>query len=46
VATEELAVMIDTFRPVRLGPGAAACEDSDYAWSWTRGVEAGRGSTF
>ena len=46
VATEELAVMIDTFRPVRLGAGAGACEDTDYAWSWARGLEAGRGSTF
>ena len=46
VATEELAVMIDTFRPVGLGPAAGACEDADYAWSWARGLEAGRGSTF
>jgi homogentisate 1,2-dioxygenase len=45
-STEELAVMIDTFRPVGLGPGAAACEDPEYAWSWSRGLEAGRGSTF
>jgi homogentisate 1,2-dioxygenase len=45
-ATEELAVMIDTFRPVGLGPAAAAFEDPDYAWSWSRGLEAGRGSTF
>jgi homogentisate 1,2-dioxygenase len=46
VATEELAVMIDTFRPVGLGPAAAASEDPEYAWSWSRGLEAGRGSTF
>jgi homogentisate 1,2-dioxygenase len=46
VATEELAVMIDTFRPVRLGAGAGACEHAEYAWSWARGLEAGRGSTF
>jgi homogentisate 1,2-dioxygenase len=45
-ATEELAVMIDTFAPVRLGPAAFACEDPEYAWSWQRGLEAGRGSTF
>ena len=44
-ATEELAVMIDTFAPVRLGPAALASEDTEYAWSWTRGLEAGRGST-
>ncbi len=46
VATDELAVMIDTFRPVGLGAAAAACEDGEYAWSWSRGLEAGRGSTF
>jgi homogentisate 1,2-dioxygenase len=45
-STEELAVMIDTFRPVLLGPAAATCEDPEYAWSWSRGLEAGRGSTF
>jgi homogentisate 1,2-dioxygenase len=44
-ATEELAVMIDTFAPVRLGPAALASEDAEYAWSWQRGLEAGRGST-
>lgn len=33
-ATEELAVMIDTFRPLRLGPAARACEDDSYPWSW------------
>ncbi|HEY9311272.1 homogentisate 1,2-dioxygenase [Williamsia sp.] len=35
---DELAVMVDTFRPLELGEGAAACEDNNYAWSW-----AGRG---
>jgi homogentisate 1,2-dioxygenase len=35
---DELAVMIDTFRPLELGEGALACEDDGYAWSW-----AGRG---
>ncbi len=34
---EELAVMIDTFAPLQLAPAAAACEDGDYAWSWSRG---------
>ncbi|MEO3854411.1 homogentisate 1,2-dioxygenase domain-containing protein [Acrocarpospora sp. B8E8] len=34
--TSELAVMIDTFRPLDLGPGALACEDTDYAWTWAR----------
>ncbi len=35
---DELAVMVDTFRPLGLGDGALACEDPEYAWSW-----AGRG---
>ena len=35
--TDELAVMVDTFRPLRLAPAARACEDGDYAWSWARG---------
>jgi homogentisate 1,2-dioxygenase len=30
--------MVDTFRPLELGEGALACEDSGYAWTW-----AGRG---
>ncbi|PZG43458.1 homogentisate 1,2-dioxygenase [Spongiactinospora gelatinilytica] len=34
--TSELAVMIDTFRPLDLGPAAPACEDSAYAWTWAR----------
>ena len=29
-----------------LGPAAFACEDTEYAWSWQRGLEAGRGTTF
>ncbi len=32
--TEEVAVMIDTFRPLGLGPAAFACTDPDYPWSW------------
>jgi homogentisate 1,2-dioxygenase len=31
---DELAVMVDTFRPLALGPGGQQCEDPDYAWSW------------
>jgi homogentisate 1,2-dioxygenase len=31
---DELAVMVDTFRPLRLGEGARACDDGVYAWSW------------
>jgi homogentisate 1,2-dioxygenase len=34
--TEELAVMLDTFRPLRLGAAATSIEDADYAWSWAR----------
>jgi homogentisate 1,2-dioxygenase len=32
--TEEWAVMVDTFRPLELGPAATACEDVGYAWTW------------
>jgi homogentisate 1,2-dioxygenase len=31
---DELAVMVDTFRPLRLGEGGRACEDGGYAWTW------------
>jgi homogentisate 1,2-dioxygenase len=34
-AEEEVAVMIDTFRRLRLGPAALACAD-DYARTWSR----------
>ncbi|MEU8177328.1 homogentisate 1,2-dioxygenase domain-containing protein [Microbispora hainanensis] len=34
--TTEMAVMIDTFRPLDLGQAALACEDTDYAWTWAR----------
>jgi homogentisate 1,2-dioxygenase len=37
---DELAVMVDTFRPLDLGEAALACEDPAYAWTW-----AGRGPT-
>ena len=40
-ATDELAVMIDTFRPLALGPAALACEDSGYAWTWASGSRPG-----
>jgi homogentisate 1,2-dioxygenase len=33
---DELAVMVDTFRPLRLGEGALASDDGHYAWSWSR----------
>ena len=35
-ATDELAVMVDTFRPLGLGDAALACDDADYPWSWAR----------
>ncbi|MFP5072657.1 homogentisate 1,2-dioxygenase [Pseudonocardia nantongensis] len=35
---DELAVMVDTFRPLSLGEGGSACEDPGYPWTW-----AGRG---
>jgi homogentisate 1,2-dioxygenase len=38
---DELAVMVDTFRPLRLGEGGRASDDGVYAWSWARG---GRGN--
>ena len=34
--TEEVAVMVDTFRPLRLGPAALAVDDEAYPWSWSR----------
>lgn len=33
-AFDELAVMVDTFRPLELGEGGIACEDPAYPWSW------------
>jgi len=32
--TDELAVMVDTFRPLQLTVGAAKLEDDSYAYSW------------
>jgi homogentisate 1,2-dioxygenase len=32
---DELAVMVDTFRPLQLGEGGAACDDGRYAWTWS-----------
>ena len=37
---DELAVMVDTFRPLELGEGGRASEDPAYAWTWS-----GRGPT-
>ncbi len=32
---DELAVMVDTFRPLELGEGARASDDGTYAWTWS-----------
>jgi homogentisate 1,2-dioxygenase len=43
--TDELAVMVDTFRPLDLLAPALACEDTSYAWTWAgRSNGAGSGS--
>jgi homogentisate 1,2-dioxygenase len=34
---DELAVMVDTFRPLRLGEAGQASDDGRYAWSWAGG---------
>jgi homogentisate 1,2-dioxygenase len=34
---DELAVMVDTFRPLDLCEPAVSCEDSAYAWTWAGG---------
>ncbi|WP_409332138.1 homogentisate 1,2-dioxygenase [Trujillonella humicola] len=34
---DELAVMVDTFRPLELGEGGTAVDDGRYAWSWSGG---------
>ncbi|MDX6310234.1 MAG: homogentisate 1,2-dioxygenase [Nocardioidaceae bacterium] len=37
---DELAVMVDTFRPLELGEGGLASDDGAYAWSWAKSVDA------
>ncbi len=37
--TDEYAVMVDTFRPLDLGPASRHCEDHEYATSWLRGEQ-------
>jgi homogentisate 1,2-dioxygenase len=32
---DELAVMVDTFRPLELGASGVECEDDNYAWTWS-----------
>jgi homogentisate 1,2-dioxygenase len=33
---DELAVMVDTFRPLGLGEAGRICDDGVYAWTWAR----------
>jgi homogentisate 1,2-dioxygenase len=33
---DELAVMVDTFRPLEVGAAGLDCEDESYAWSWSK----------
>ena len=40
---DELAVMVDTFRPLDLGEGALATDDGTYAYSWSGGRRLGEG---
>jgi len=35
---DELAVMVDTFRPLELGEGGLAVDDGRYAMSWSQGL--------
>ena len=37
-AFDELAVMVDTFRPLELGEGGIAVDDGLYAMSWSKGA--------
>jgi homogentisate 1,2-dioxygenase len=41
---DELAVMIDTFRPLELGEAGRAVDDGKYAWSWVGGKRGGGGT--
>ena len=34
--TEEVAVMLDTFRPLGVTDTARSISDDNYAWSWSR----------
>ncbi len=38
---DELAVMVDTFRPLELGEAGRAVDDGLYAMSWVNGLDAG-----
>jgi homogentisate 1,2-dioxygenase len=41
---DEVAVMVDTFRPLELGEGAWAADDGVYAYSWSRGAQGESGA--
>jgi homogentisate 1,2-dioxygenase len=41
---DELAVMVDTFRPLELGEAGLACDDGSYAYSWTPGGHSEKGT--
>src|SRR3954463_3950749 len=44
---DELAVMVDTFRPLELGEAGVAAEDPAYAWTWSgRGPSDGDPAVF
>ena len=36
--TEEVAVMLDTFRPLGLSDAARAVSADDYPWTWAGGA--------
>ncbi|WP_280365306.1 homogentisate 1,2-dioxygenase [Nocardia wallacei] len=38
-SVDELAVMVDTFRPLELGEGGTATDDGQYAWVWANRPE-------
>ena len=38
---DELAVMVDTFRPLELGEAGRGTDDGRYAWSWAAGADPG-----
>lgn len=42
---DELAVMVDTFRPLDLGEAGLATDDGAYAWSWAKGAESATGAS-
>lgn len=42
---DELAVMVDTFRPLELGEGARTTDDGVYVYSWSRGDRGETGAT-